>query len=172
MPNPVLPPLYTLIYEGKNKFFPMTKGDHLKLSRDATMVCSTAQGWGSSFVAIAHPPVGNVVLTLQSTGTRHMSTVIGYFDPSHCYDDQCFTNCTGVYPHQFRGIQFYSYGALRRISPDRLYVYNTIELVFTKETVSFLSRIPNCTFQHTIDRIKDFVFGIVVYSEGVSWSIQ
>ncbi|KAL0209351.1 hypothetical protein RCL1_007291 [Eukaryota sp. TZLM3-RCL] len=157
-------------FGNRTKFIGETKGSRLELSNGHCLVRSTQDCRGNSFIAINHPLNGRITLTLRSTDSNGwFDSYIGYFNPNKCQDHDCYRNFIGISPYHDDGTWFYTNGSdemvTSKISPSQ-----SIIISFENNKVTYST--PHSGWTRTVDCVGWWVFGIVVYHEGESWSIQ
>ncbi|KAL0220209.1 hypothetical protein RCL1_000064 [Eukaryota sp. TZLM3-RCL] len=156
-------------FGNRTKFIGETKGSCLELSNDDCLVRSTRRCWDNSFIAINHPLNGRITLTLRSTrGEGWFSSLIGYFNPNNCQDDDCYKHFIGIHPYD-GGTDFYANGSDENVT-SKLSPSQSIIISFENNKVTYST--PHSEWSRTVDCVDGWVFGIVVCFEDESWSIQ
>ncbi|KAL0217416.1 hypothetical protein RCL1_007997 [Eukaryota sp. TZLM3-RCL] len=154
----------------KTKFIGETKGSCLELSNDDCLVRSTRGCDENSFIAINHPLNGRITLTLRSTRSNGwFSSRIGYFNPNNCQDSDFHKHFIGIAPYgdgtNFRTNSCWDSSVTSKLSPSQ-----SILISFENNKVTYST--PHSGWSRTEDCVDGWVFGIVVYWEGESWSIE
>ncbi|KAL0209321.1 hypothetical protein RCL1_007261 [Eukaryota sp. TZLM3-RCL] len=156
-------------FGNRTKFIGETKGSCLELSNDDCLVRSTRGCDDNSFIAINHPLNGRITLTREGTNSNGwFSSCIGYFNPNNCQDCNCRKHFIGINPYGV-GTDFCTNGSdemvTSKISPSQ-----SIIISFENNKVTYST--PHSGWTRTVDCVGWWVFGIFVWCEGESWSIQ
>ncbi|KAL0225111.1 hypothetical protein RCL1_003023 [Eukaryota sp. TZLM3-RCL] len=146
---------------GKVKFLRETSGSNILISHDDNCAAKSSSCWPNSFVAINRPPVGHVVLTVNNVA----NSFLGVFDPSQAQSSP--TNLvSGIY---VRSTEFYVW--IRGFDSNR--INTTINRVIVQFTQSnFKITVPQANWSRDYDYEEGWVFGVMIYSSGVSWSLE
>ncbi|KAL0209337.1 hypothetical protein RCL1_007277 [Eukaryota sp. TZLM3-RCL] len=156
-------------FGNKTKFIGETKGSSLELSNDDCLVRSTRWCSDNSFVAINHPLNGRITLTLRSTNSNgYFYSYIGYFNPNYCQDRNCDKHFIGISTN-YNGTNFYTNGSYEKVT-SKLSPSQSIIISFENNKVTYST--PHSGWSRTVDCVDGWVFGILVYYQGASWSIE
>ncbi|KAL0209302.1 hypothetical protein RCL1_007242 [Eukaryota sp. TZLM3-RCL] len=160
-------------FGNRTKFIGETKRSCLELSNDDCLVRSTRDFWDNSFIAINHPLNGRITLTFRNTHSNGwFSSCIGYFNPNNCQDRDCYNHFIGINPYNGLsgyGTNFYTNGSREKVT-SRLSPSQSIIISFENNKVTYST--PHSGWSRTVDCVDGWVFGIFVWCEGESWSIQ
>ncbi|KAL0209333.1 hypothetical protein RCL1_007273 [Eukaryota sp. TZLM3-RCL] len=156
-------------FGNRTKFIGETKGSSLELSNDDCLVRSTRRCWDNSFIAINHPLNGRITLTLRSTRSDGwFNSYIGYFNPNNCQDDDCWKHFIGINPYD-DVTYFRTNGSYEKVTSE-LSPSQSIIISFKNNKVTYSTL--HSGWSRTVDCVDGWVFGIVVYREDESWSIE
>ncbi|KAL0209360.1 hypothetical protein RCL1_007300 [Eukaryota sp. TZLM3-RCL] len=153
----------------RTKFIGETKGSCLELSNDDCLVRSTRYCHDNSFIAINHPLNGRITLTLRSTNSDgDFDSFIGYFNPNNCQDDDCYKHFIGINPW-CNGTAFYTTESDEMVT-SKLIRSQSIIISFENNKVTYST--PHSGWTRTVDCVDGWVFGIQMYLQDESWSIE
>ncbi|KAL0209368.1 hypothetical protein RCL1_007308 [Eukaryota sp. TZLM3-RCL] len=156
-------------FGNRTKFIGETKGSFLELSNDDCLVRSTRQGKNNSFVAINHPLNGRITLTLSSTRYDGcFGSCIGYFNPNNCQDEDYHNHFIGFNPY-YSGTYFRTNGSREKVT-SKLSPSQSIIISFENNKVTYSTSYSG--WSRTVDCVDGWVFGIQMYWQDESWSIE
>ncbi|KAL0220942.1 hypothetical protein RCL1_000796 [Eukaryota sp. TZLM3-RCL] len=158
-------------FGGTTKFIGETKGSCLELFDRDCLVKSISFCGDNSFIAINHPVNDKITLTLRGTHVCDdlFATYIGYFNPDKCQDDDCWTEFTGISPY-IEGTDFVTNGTRECFVTSKLSPSQSIIISFENNKVTYST--PHSGRSRTVDCVDGWVFGIQMFCQGESWSIE
>ncbi|KAL0220377.1 hypothetical protein RCL1_000231 [Eukaryota sp. TZLM3-RCL] len=146
--------------------FDTTKKGHYIVLRDFYHSATKVQRdcWVKSFVAIQLPRNSNIVLTLTKSGLD-FSSMIGWFAPQHVQTGKCLEHLNALAVDR-EAANFY----VNRTIVESCGVVSVGQSVVCSGDGTF--SLPHSGFKHQVDVPKGYIFGLLIFNQGTSWSLS